>query len=206
MRSAVLILALVVSLAACADQKMGAGASQSSEPATPNPAESGSTAQDPTAGDPTQTDLPTGPIPVEPGQGIGGETSPGRTEAPPFGVSSDTDSGSVPPFTYCWSDPGVAFGICSDGFPNAQFTLSVTDRLVVTYEVGMLTADSSATFQDGPAGDVGSDRSPLPVEMENPGIWLVDLNGLSPGDHAVWLSWGGAQGDSFAALTVTIDR
>ncbi|CAN5711804.1 hypothetical protein BH24ACT15_BH24ACT15_15520 [soil metagenome] len=159
-------------------------------------------------------ELRTGPIPVEPDGGIGdGAGPPGRqspppppqTQAPPFGVSTETDSAAVPPFSYCWAVADTGPGVCADGFPNADTELAADARLVITYEEGQLTAEYSDPIPEDPS-QPPPPREPLPVQLENPGIWVVDVSALDQGQHTVWLSWRGDQGDSAAAVTVSITR
>jgi hypothetical protein len=142
-----------------------------------------------------------GGVPVEGDGDIGDGTTGGVPDtAPPFGVSSETDSTSLEPFTTCWSAAGS--GACNDGVPGPTTPLAADDQLVVTYVEGQLTAKSSA-----PVAEQGVDpgpRSPLPAVQENPGIWLVDVSGLPTGQHTVWLTWTGEPGDASAAITLDV--
>ena len=213
MRTATFLILLLV-LTACADPAavgMQSDVADTEIPETPTaPATADATETD--LGDATTTGpagspLPTGPIPVEPDGGIGDGSGPPEqpATAPPFGVSSETDSTTAEPYTYCWTDNQEA-GLCADGAPTWRADLQADAQLVVTYPEGTLTASSSAPLPDEGAGAEVPEQSPLPVEQENPGIWLVDVSGLPVGEHAVWLSWNGTAGDSHTVLSVTIQR
>jgi hypothetical protein len=208
MRTALTLLILILALAGCADTTAtGAGDPASDDPIPVEPdGGTGDGAGPPTEDAAASSGLADQPVPVE-GQGdIGdGAGAPAPlTEAPDFGVSSEVDSGVVAPYTYCWST--VSTGACADGFPSSEVTLAAQDQLVVTYAEGELTAGASATFDDQDVGSDIGEITDLPVVMENPGIWLVDISGLEAGQHAIHLGWNGEQGDSFGILDVTIDR
>ncbi|WP_370325922.1 hypothetical protein [Euzebya sp.] len=143
------------------------------------------------------------PIPVEPDGGIGDDGSgAGDPEtAPPFGVSAEADDVVAEPYTSCWTTEES--GVCSDGFPGSREELTADARIVVTYPEGELGAEISPPLTDDDSA--GVDRLPLPVTPENPGIWIVDVSGLEPGQHTLWLTWSGAQGDSSAAIDLTVE-
>lgn len=210
MRTALTVLVLILTLSACAS-------SDAADPGTPGPDTpipvepdggigDGAGQPDSTSSSSSTAEGADGePIPIEGEGGIGDGTTGGVPETvPDFGVSSETDSDSVSPYTSCWEGPSGP-GICSDGFDQAERTFTAADQLVVTFAEGTLTAESSATYTADP-GTPSPERSPLPTVNENPGIWLVDISGLPDGDHAIHLSWDGDQGDAFAIFDVTIAR
>ncbi len=193
-----LLLVLLLSLSACADAELATGSGApdvevGSESEAPIPVEPDGGIGD--GAGPLGTDSP---IPVEGDGGIGGEVPPSDGTAPTFGVSSETDSLSAEPFSYCWTDPDAGSGVCADGLPDASLhPITVADQLVVTYEPGTL----SATVQDGSAEGIV-----LPVDAENPGVNLVDTSGLPAGEHVLDLFWSGEQGDAATQLALTVAR
>lgn len=196
LRTLLLLLVLVLALAGCAGDGVAVGAGgdpeSGSESETAIPVE-----PDGGIGDGAQP-LPEGPIPVEGDGGIGGEVPPSDGTAPAFGVSSETDSISADPFTYCWTDPAAGTGLCADGIPDPSANpITVADQLVVTYEEGTITA----TVQDGSPNGIT-----LPVVAENPGVNLVDTTSLEPGAHTLDLFWTGEQGDAATQLALTVTR
>jgi hypothetical protein len=135
-------------------------------------------------------------IPVDGDGGIGDGAGPPAplAEAPDFGVSSETDSGTASPAQRCWTatpDDGTDPECVEDPLDPQSLRLTADAQLVVTYVEGELLATA------------GED---LPVVQENPGIWLVDISQLDPGDHVVDLSWVGAQGNALTSLTLDITR
>ncbi|HUG85512.1 MAG TPA: hypothetical protein VMM13_13160 [Euzebya sp.] len=211
MRSLISLVLLTLLLAACGDpQATGSGGADPTGAALPP---SGSTTA-PTEGAATSSQpVDDTPIPVEGTGDIGdGQGAPAPLAQPPdFGISSETDSGSISPYTSCWSAPtgdgASQAGLCSDGIPQPDaLTLTAADQLVVTYAEGELTAGAEAPGElDAPSEDP-VDVTELPVVQDNPGIWLVDSSGLPPGDHVITLAWYGDQGDAFTAFTLTVQR
>lgn len=207
MRALLILLVLTTALAACAD---GTVANDAPTDDAPDGAASTDTAT--AAPPPPPSSAPTGPatsttpVPIEGDGDIGdGAGAPAPLAEPPdFGVSSDTDSDSFPPYTSCWND-GSGADICSDGVPQADRTLDGGDRLVVTYAEGDLTATANAAGSPGtgPPEPAGATVD-LPVVQENPGIWIVDTTGLNDGAHDVFLSWRGEQGDAVTAFTLLV--
>lgn len=142
------------------------------------------------------------PIPVEGDGGIGDGAGPlDASEPPDFGVSSETDSTSVTPYTYCWSDPAAGAGLCADGFPQVGAAVAVDSQLVVTFEPGALTAELGAA---DPQDDATRERIVLPVTQENPGVYLIDVSVAPPGPAGLWLFWDGEQGDAAAFVPLDV--
>ena len=214
-----LLALLSLSLAACADSP---GVAVGGDGQTPQPTPTPALPDAPEDPDDARSDeeppgnqvseLPTGPIPVEPDGGIGdGAGPPGSAGVPPqqplgttmFGVSSETDAEPVEPFSYCLPD-GAGPTLCADGLPDPQVTVTADSQLVVTFDVGEVAAQSSARLAD-PTDT--PEQTPLPVTMENPGIWLVDVSGLDVGPHTAWLTWtDGAGLDAQAVVNLDIAR
>ncbi|MGI9018662.1 MAG: hypothetical protein ACR2HR_16420 [Euzebya sp.] len=204
MRSLLLLLVLSLILTACASAA-GTGEDPTPSDDAPIPVE-----PDGGIGDSSNPASET-PIPVEPDGGIGdgaGPPSPSQapgTAASTFGVSSETDSAAVPAFTGC-PDDGNGAGICADVFPTPSTRLRAADQLVITYDVGELIVESSEDFEGGPDQSELPERTTVPSTIQDPGIWLVDVSGLEPGDHAIWLTWTRNDVTSTAVITVSIAR
>lgn len=79
--------------------------------------------------------------------GDGSEPAP-LTEAPDFGVSSESDSAAISPFTSCWRAPAANAPTCTDGPPRPDaVALDGADQLVVTFAEGQLSA-AALTWED----------------------------------------------------------
>ena len=130
------------------------------------------------------------PIPAKPLP-----AAPGAVDAPPFVVKSDFGEIEVAPHTVCWSGPNS--GMCADGFPAPDRALiAARERLTVVFETGdQFTAAVSPTVDD--------ERVDLAWTAVDGG-WDLDLSGVEPGDHVLWLDWAGPQGDAHAALTLRV--
>jgi hypothetical protein len=191
-----LLCILALMIAACADTA-STGATSSEEPIPVEP--------DGGIGDGAAASGPSEPaIPVEGDGDIGdGTTGSDLAEPPDFGVSSETDSGAIAPYSSCWSAEGQ--GLCADGVPQPdRLSITADSQVVVTYAEGQLTAAWSTPPADGELG--AADRTDLPVQQENPGIWLVDVTDVPTGDHVMWLFWTGEQGDASAAVSLVVQR
>lgn len=132
--------------------------------------------------------VPAKPLPPAPEEVVG-------VDAPPFVVTSDLGEIEVQPYTVCWSGPNS--GMCADGGPAPDRALIAAEqRLTIAFEpADQFTAALSPTV-DGEHVDL--------AWTAVDGGWDLDLTGVEPGDHVLWLDWVGPQGDAHAALTLRV--
>jgi hypothetical protein len=116
-------------------------------------------------------------------------------DAPPFVVTSDLGEIEVQSYEICWDGPNS--GMCAGGQPAPDRALiAAAQRLTIAFEpADQFTAALSPT--------VDGERVDLAWTAVDGG-WDLDLSGVEPGDHVLWLDWTGPQGDSHAALTLRV--